>query len=254
MNSNPNKILVKRLFKTKFKPIYTKSLEINVPTMLLKEINTNQIKNLIDLGSGYGYLLYSLERNNLLPSYAVGIESDIEKCKAIKQEIPNLNIICGNMFKLSIPESGNFGLVINEQVIEHLEDEKSLLEMIAGLLKPKGRLYISSIIRKKYAWWIYKYKGQIRLNPNHIREYSSEQAFGDLLSRNGFKVISLNQKPFFFSLSYWLEICLVNFGLIKADQLRRRIDQNSFLGFLHKYLKVPIPGFYLIEALAEKNV
>ncbi|MCK5044090.1 hypothetical protein KAR52_03755, partial [Candidatus Pacearchaeota archaeon] len=124
---------------------------------------------------------------------------------------------------------------------------------IYDLLKNKGKLYISSIIRRKYARWIYKYRGEYRLYSGHVREYQSEQQFRELLAGNGFKVTSLKKQRFFFHLFYWIEIFLINFGLIGSKKLRQYYEKFSILEFLRKKAGFFIPGFYVVEAWAEKD-
>ena len=54
---------------------------------------------------------------------------------------------------------------------------------------PGGYLYISTVVKKRYGFWIYYERGKgFKLDPTHVREYKSEKEFLELLERNGFLV------------------------------------------------------------------
>ena len=232
-------------------PWYSKSLDI-LPKMLQDSIIKDRVRRVIDLGCGYGYLFYSLFHNKTLPRYSVAVDIKYENCRQLKKNIPGITVICGDICKVIRPKEFLFDYAICEQVIEHVQDEPALLMIIRKLIRDKGKLYISSIIRKKHAQWFYRYNGEVRLNPKHIREYNSEEEFTNLLEDNGFKIIKSQTTKFPFPLFDWLEIFLINFKLVTSESLNRWYERFPLLRFMKKRLVFLIPGFYIIEALAEK--
>lgn len=78
--------------------------------------------------------------------------------------------------KMTVPPLTGFDdnsadCVIMFQVIEHIRDDRAMIAEIARILKPDGRLIVSTPNRPM----------SLTRNPWHVREYSADE-FGDLLS------------------------------------------------------------------------
>lgn len=102
------------------------------------------IKNLpkdfkiVDLGCGDGRLLYALIKRGLLKnaSEVVGIDLAEERIERVKQILPSVKgIVADGCNVKELPDS-HFDIVICQQVIEHVPDDKVLLEEIKRLLNP----------------------------------------------------------------------------------------------------------------------
>lgn len=68
-------------------------------------------------------------------------------------------------------EDDSFDCVVSFQVIEHIKDDRRLVEEVRRVLKPGGKFIVSTPNRKM----------SLTRNPWHVREYSAEE-FGRLLS------------------------------------------------------------------------
>jgi len=234
------------------KPFYSKDIN-DVSGMLLEHINTSRVNSMIDLGCGVGDLHYILFQHKLLPENCVGIELRQETCQYLKEYIPSVKVICADLREVMSTIKETFDLVVCEQVIEHIEDDEGTLIMMHKLMHKNSKLFISSIIRHRNAWWFHRYKGEIRINPEHIREYESGPGFLNLLTRSGFKIIKFKTKKMPFILSHWIDTLLINLHLVGDQTLRHWYDRFSWLRALRKKLAFSIPGFYIIEVLAENN-
>ena len=168
----------------------------------LPEIFTNYIKHnkvgaMVDFGCAYGFWFNILAHHNLLPETAVGIEQDKELCEYMLQHIQKVHAVVGNVTELKFPQS-HFDLAVCNQTIEHTTNDEKVISNIYDSLQKGGVLYISSIIRKEPAWYPYRYEGEIRLSPKHVKEYRNLQEFTSLLTRNGFKILQARDEQ------YWL--------------------------------------------------
>lgn len=86
-------------------------------------------------------------------------------------EYPNVTFIKGNVPPLNF-DSNTFDFAITFQVVEHIKDDHSFIGEIQRVLKPGGKLIITTPNSKM----------SITRNPWHIREYSVDQ-FRRLLSK-----------------------------------------------------------------------
>lgn len=133
-------------------------------------------------------LLYVLKNKNLLNNTEkiIGIDLSKERIKRLEYSCPFVKGLVSDVCNLAQIEDNSFDLVISSQVIEHVDDTK-ILSNIYRIIKPRGYLYISTVIKKWYGCWIYWNNG-FKLDPTHVREYKSKEEFIDLLKNNRFDV------------------------------------------------------------------
>ena len=218
-----------------------------VPKMLgdlLKNIN-NQF-SIVDLGCGDGRLLYALYHKDLLKNSEriVGIDVSEERIERLKELCPFTEGIIADVQNLNqIPDS--FDMAISSQVIEHIQDDSRMLKEAHRILKPNGYLYISTVIKKWYGFWIYWKKG-FKLDPTHVREYPSKEEFLNLLKRSGFEIVDWRTE----NVSYPL-IDLIVRTSIKAG----KIEPNPSFYLTHMMLKklrsikIRVVGYQTIEVV-----
>ncbi|MBU2554439.1 MAG: methyltransferase domain-containing protein, partial [Bacteroidetes bacterium] len=106
-------------------------------SLIVKDKETSKI---LEIGSGLGYLTYSLIKAN----YDV-IGLDISKT-AVKQAVKNYgnHYICEDLFKYVILNAESFDVIILTEVIEHVVKPKYFVEAILKLLKPGGQIILTT--------------------------------------------------------------------------------------------------------------
>ena len=196
-----------------------------LPEMFVKHIQEKKPKTIIDFGCGYGYWYHNLRANNLLPRTAIGVNQDQEMCEYAVNQIKEMAVVVGDISKLKFP-TARFDMAICNQAIEHTLDDNATVKNIYDSLKSGGSLYISSIIRKPLAWYIYRYNGEVRLSPMHVKEYKNLEEFTSLLTNNGFKILEARAKQYY--MKCW-----------SVPLLRGKFG-------------VPLPGFKRCEAICYK--
>jgi ubiquinone/menaquinone biosynthesis C-methylase UbiE len=193
---------------------YTQEYAFRIPKILMHHLA--DCKDFLDLGCGNGNLIVSI--STLYPKIRLsGIDISPKRINALKEKVKG-SFLAQNACYTTV-QSNSMDVIACEQTIEHVEDDKQLIREIDRILKKKGYLYISSVIKKPYGWYKYKNRlGKRVLDPTHEREYSSEEAFLSMFKR--FTLVELNVTP-----------------------VKRRIFSFSDMS---------IPGYYIVEAVFRK--
>ena len=117
---------------------------------------------ILEIGSGEGYgireLLSKSDQYIAIDKYVTKISSEIkktDKIKFIECEVPPLKEI----------EDNSIDFVVTFQVIEHIKDDGLFLKEIYRVLKPKGKLILTTPNKKM----------SLSRNPWHVREYSVKE-------------------------------------------------------------------------------
>lgn len=92
---------------------------------------TPKDRNILDLGCGEGVLVKEFKKNGY---NIIGMDLNYESEYVLKGDITHTNL-----------ESGSYDLILNLDVIEHLnyDDQENALKEIQRILKPEGTLLIS---------------------------------------------------------------------------------------------------------------
>ena len=152
-----------------------------IPSYLRKIINKEKISSIIDLGCGDGVLVYALKKE--FPKIKLtGIDISPRRINGLKKKFPKDTFYCKDACDTQL--KNKFDLVYCSQVIEHVEDDKKLVNEMKRLLKKEGYLVVDSVIKKPFAIYKYRNKGKFVLDPTHEREYKNQKEFLDLFKKD----------------------------------------------------------------------
>lgn len=204
-------------------------------------------KEIVDLGAGGGTLLYNVQK--ITKAKLVAVDFSDTALGQLKTIVPGAIILKEDVTATSLSDS-DFDFCLSTMVIEHVDDT-SFLREIYRILRPNKYLFITSVLRTKNAWYFYKNKeGKSVLEPSHLREYTSPKEFIGMITKSGFKVLEL-------------EISRISFPLIDPFlKIGSRFLRSNFwakfctaqpIEFMRKITKVPIPGYFAIEVVAQKE-
>jgi hypothetical protein len=129
-------------------------------------------------------------------------------------------------------------------VMEHVPDERAYLAEILRQLRPGGRAYLTTVFKKRWAWYFRERDGESVLDPSHLREYTDLAAFRALVTGSGLRIVGLQRRLLWFPL---LDPLLFRVGG-RVPGLARR---QGLLRVL-RAVKVPIPGYYALEVVVER--
>lgn len=168
---------------------YNKDVNEFLKGVILDLKKDKKIISLIDCGCGDGADMYSLISNSLInkKDCVIGIDFSDDRIKAFSQMFPEYESIYGDVLKLSSYLRGRkFDLIISNQLIEHLNNDKKFLLECKNALKNTGHLYLSTVIRSKWGMWIYRRDNHFVIDPTHVNEYPNKEKILSLLEEVGF--------------------------------------------------------------------
>ena len=143
-SDQPNQIENAQVFYNQYwqNADYINFLKLERLIAILEEISYLHIKlpSIIDLGCGTGWLASIL--GNIGPTTGVDL-SDVAMQTA-SNKYPYVEFIQANIQKWIPPERGVFDIVVSQEVIEHLEDQKGHIRLASELLKSHGYLILTT--------------------------------------------------------------------------------------------------------------
>ncbi len=174
---------------------------------------------LLDLGCGDGRLLFALYRKGILTNFACVVGADIskERIERLRNELPFVKGIVSDALNVKELPDCFFDFIICSQLIEHVKDDHALVSEIRRLLKDGGLTYVSSVVRKWYGFYFYVKNGSFRLDPTHVREYSSVDEFVELFEERDFEVINMVTRQVMYPLTDLVTRLFIKFGLLEPN-------------------------------------
>ncbi len=117
--------------------------------------------NLLEIGCGTGRGVAVLSDKI---NHYTGVDKNTELLEKLSGEYPSFKFIDMFLPPLKDIPSDTYDFVITFQVIEHIENDDFFLQEAARVLKPGGKLYLTTV-NKKFS---------LTRNPWHVREYDAK--------------------------------------------------------------------------------
>jgi ubiquinone/menaquinone biosynthesis C-methylase UbiE len=116
----------------------------------------------LELGCGWGR---GVEKLISSCDHFTGLDKNTELINLLQEKHPNHYFNTVNLPFLKEFEDNTFDYIVTFQVIEHIQDDKMFLKEAARVLKPGGKILLTTV-NKKYS---------LSRNPWHIREYLTNE-------------------------------------------------------------------------------
>jgi 2-polyprenyl-6-hydroxyphenyl methylase/3-demethylubiquinone-9 3-methyltransferase len=130
----------------KFNPIRIKYIKENIVSSFKLKNNNKPLKkiNILDIGCGGGLLSEPMTR---LGANVTGIDASnkniqIAKLHAKKNKL-NINYLCSSPEKIKIKKK--FDVILNMEIIEHVEDVNFFIKSCSKLLKKNGLMFVATL-------------------------------------------------------------------------------------------------------------
>jgi ubiquinone/menaquinone biosynthesis C-methylase UbiE len=198
---------------------------------------------LADLGCGDGPHFAALARAGLIgparPVYAVDLAA--ARLDRACARWPFVQPVVAPADRVPQIADGALDFVISTMVMEHVPDEHRYLDEIRRVLRPGGRAYVTTVFKRRWAWYFRKRDGESVLDTSHLREYVDLAAFEALVLAGGrfARLLALELVPLWFPL---LDPLLFRLGgRLGAGTVRRL-----------RRARVPIPGYFSLEIVVER--
>ena len=206
---------------------------------LLKHCNV-----VADFGAGVGTLLYNVSK--VTSAKLISIDQAKSALQESKTLIPRLETLNEDILNTSLANN-SLDFCLSTMTIEHVDDKKFASEVFR-VLKPGGYFFVTSVIKSKNAWYFHKNaNGEIVLEPTHLREYKSADEFERLLKSCEFNIIQTKTPRIRFPLLDPLFKAIIHLTHLKNFLEIKPIE------FLRLNSRIPIPGYFAVETLAQKR-
>ena len=213
-----------------------------LPSLLTRSLPPGPLA-LADLGCGDGPLFAVLARDGYIdasrPAYAVDLEA--ARLARVSARFPWIHTVVSSADAVPDIADASLDAVISTMVMEHVPDESAYLAEIRRMLRPGGRAYVTTVFKKPWAWYFRKRDGESVLDTSHLREYTDLDAFRELVTSSGLRIVELERRALWFPL---LDPVLFRVGSGLAAHPRALRGLRS--------VKVPIPGYYSLELALER--
>ena len=210
----------------KFNPVrikYIKEHIINNFKLRIKKKPLDKI-NILDIGCGGGLLSEPMTR---LGANVTGIDAsnkniNIAKLHAKKNKL-KIDYLCSSPEKLKIKKK--FDVILNMEIIEHVEDINFFINSCSKLLKKDGLMFVATLNKtlKSYMFAIIGAEYVLRWLPIGTHDWEKFVRPEDLkkiLSKNSLKLEKLDG---------------MNFNIIKDEW---RVSSDTSINYIAKFIKV----------------
>lgn len=221
--------------------------ESDISPRLLRLIRDDDVQDVLEMGCGDGNLALYLQGKGYLENKRMTCvdlsRTRLDRIQALSPA--NITVHQANVEDLAGIPSTTFDLVISQMVIEHVNDSKFLQEA-ARTLRPGGRLFLTTIFRRSWAWYFYRNPfGERALDPTHLREYTNDEQLVRHLEASGLQLQESRKQLCWFTLATPL------FRFIRA--ITGREDAAATAARMSRWLQVPIAGYYTWELVAVRK-
>jgi len=209
----------------KFNPIRIRYIRDNIiQNFKLKDV-TRPLKkiDILDIGCGGGLLSEPMQR---LGANVTGIDASIKNIKIAKLHAKknnlNINYIFSSPEKLKIKKK--FDVILNMEIIEHVEDVQFFLKSCSKLLKKNGLMFVATINKtfKSYMFAIVGAEYVLRWLPIGTHEWEKfvkPEELKIILSKNNLTLKKLNG---------------INFNIIKNEW---NISEDLSVNYIAEFVK-----------------
>ena len=210
----------------KFNPIRIKYIKDNIihSFKLKSKEKPLQKINILDIGCGGGLLSEPMAR---LGANVTGIDASdknikIAKLHAKKNKL-NINYFCSSPEKLKIKKK--FDVILNMEIIEHVEDINFFIKSCSKLLKKNGLMFVATLNKtlKSYVFAIIGAEYVLRWLPigtHDWEKFVKPEDLKNILSKNNLKIEKIDG---------------MNFDIFKDEW---SISKDTSINYIAKSLKV----------------
>jgi len=228
-----------------------------IPELFFKFLNKVDWETYLDLGCGDGFLLRVLNKKKYFDNKIVyAIDLSRNNINSVKRINKSFRCFVDDACNMKSIRASSIDFLVSTQLIEHVQNDESMVKEISRVLNKKGVVYLSTIFKKWTKSHIYNFflsvipfifclfifrklhkcDGKWALDATHRREYTQDDQLLDLFRKNNLKVIESKKTPLTIPILYSI------FRRIVKEDLGGTFS-DTFLNFL-KYFKIPLFGYY----------
>jgi SAM-dependent methyltransferase len=165
------------LFKLENNNFWFKSRNRFISFLFKKYLKNNIILETLEIGCGTGFVLSELQKNKNLN--LTGAEVFIEGLSYAAKRLPDVNFI--QLDAVEMPFEDELDVICTFDVLEHIEQDTTVIKNIYKALKPGGYFFISVPQHQ----WLWSVTDDFS---NHKRRYSKKELINKLKD-SGFRIL-----------------------------------------------------------------
>tara|TARA_B110000037_G_scaffold158355_1_gene178657 strand:+ start:41 stop:763 length:723 start_codon:yes stop_codon:yes gene_type:complete len=209
----------------KFNPIRIKYIKENIISSFKLKNNKKPLAkiNMLDIGCGGGLLSEPMKR---LGANITGIDAsskniNIAKLHAKKNKL-SINYLCSSPEKLKVKKK--FDVILNMEIIEHVEDINFFIKSCSKLLKKDGIMFVATLNKtlKSYVFAIIGAEYVLRWLPIGTHDWEKfvrPEDLKNILNKNNLKLDKLDG---------------MNFNIVKDEW---SISRDTSINYIAKFIK-----------------
>jgi len=155
---------------------------------VVRRLLPENFSSLLDIGCGEGHFIKSIIGQYSNAKF-VGIDLHGQNIKTARRN-SSVDFVVGDAKKLPF-KNASFDIAVMLELIEHLESPDEAIAEMLRVLKPSGKLILStpdgSSLRWKAVWWLWSNTVGRRWHHAHVAEYD-QKSLTKLLEESGFQV------------------------------------------------------------------
>ncbi len=209
----------------KFNPIRIKYIKENIINNFKLKNNSKPLSgvNILDIGCGGGLLSEPMSR---MGANVTGIDASEKNIKVAKlhskQNKLKINYLCSSPEKLNIKKK--FDVILNMEIVEHVEDLDFFLKSCSNLLKKNGLMFVATINKtlKSYVFAIVGAEYILRWLPIGTHEWEKfvkPEELKNILMKYNLYIDKMNG---------------MNFNILKDEW---NISTNLSVNYIGKFIK-----------------
>ena len=194
---------------------------------VVQAIPEKQYQKILDIGCGDGvlaWLIYQKTKGNI-----IGVDTDIIGLKTAKKKHQllktNVQFKKASAYKLPF-KSDSIDVVIAAEIIEHLSHPRRMLKEVARVLKPTGKVIITTPVKLT----------SMPKDTMHVREFTSKDLTG-LLTQYFCQITIHSSHPVWLKRLYTLT--LLRFGRYHLDLFRWVINLIVLVTKYNPFINLP---------------
>ncbi len=209
----------------KFNPIRIKYIKDNIINNFKLKNNNKPLLgvNILDIGCGGGLLSEPMSR---LGASVTGIDASdknikIAKLHSVKSKL-KINYLCSSPEKLKIKKK--FDVILNMEIVEHVEDVDFFLKSCSKLLKKNGLMFVATI-NKTFKSYIFAIVGAeyilkwLPIGTHEWEKFVTPEDLKKILTKNNFSFGKFDG---------------MNFNIIKDEW---NISKDLSVNYIGKFIK-----------------
>ncbi len=205
-----------------------------------------------DVGAGDGIKLRLAIDQRALRAFSTILAIELSQTRATElvNYLPEARCIVADAACLPLDDA-SVDFLFCDQVIEHVPSDLEAAIEIRRVLRLGGRALIGSVLRHRGGWFYHRNGGHWRLDPTHVREYSSQAEYHLVFAKAGLRVIDDQTASIQFPVSDVLLRLLMRGGLVPTEDSAVAVGGTHMFRLLSK-ITLAIPRYSLCYSTVER--